>query len=241
MLRDWVPFYVALTVYDSLRGAANNWLMPHALPQIHIDRALFGGEVPTVQLQHALYTPGVAHVWDYAAFGVYMTHFIVPFVIAGVLWHFNHERFRRFTFLFLTLTFSAFITYALYPAVPPWLAAQNQQIQPTAKIIDEMWAHIGLANGSDRVLGHRALRESGGGGAVTARGVPDADLPVLLAARPPAVARAPRALPARDGLHAGVHRRALRDRRPPRVALRGDGLRRGFVDLPALARAASGA
>jgi membrane-associated phospholipid phosphatase len=32
--------------------------------------------------------------------------------------------------------------------VPPWLAAQNQQIQPTAKIIDEMWTHIGLANGS---------------------------------------------------------------------------------------------
>jgi membrane-associated phospholipid phosphatase len=148
VLRDWVPFYLALTVYDSLRGAANNWLMPHALPQIHFDRAVFGGEVPTVQLQHALYTPGVAHVWDYAAFGVYMTHFIVPFVIAGVLWHFNHERFRRFTFLFLTLTFSAFITYALYPAVPPWLAAQNEQIQPTAKIIDEMWAHIGVANGS---------------------------------------------------------------------------------------------
>ena len=148
VLVDWVPFYLILTVYDALRGSANDWLMPHALPQIHIDRTLFGGEVPTVQLQHALYTPGVAHVWDYAAFGVYMTHFIVPFVIAGVLWHFNHERFRKFAFLFLTLTFAAFLTYVLYPAVPPWLAAQNQQIQPTAKIIDEMWAHIGLANGS---------------------------------------------------------------------------------------------
>ena len=148
VLVDWVPFYLILTVYDALRGSANDWLMPHALPQIHIDRTLFGGEVPTVQLQHALYTPGVAHVWDYAAFAVYMTHFIVPFVIAGVLWHFSHERFRRFAFLFLTLTFAGFTTYVLYPAVPPWLASQNQQIQPTAKIIGEMWAHIGLANGS---------------------------------------------------------------------------------------------
>jgi hypothetical protein len=148
VLIDWVPFYLILTVYDALRGSANDFLMPHALPQIHFDRTLFGGEVPTVQLQHALYTPGVAHVWDYAAFGVYMTHFIVPFVIAGVLWHFNHERFRKFAFLFLTLTFAGFTTYLLYPAVPPWMASQNQQIQPTAKIIDEMWSHIGLANGS---------------------------------------------------------------------------------------------
>jgi len=148
LLVDWVPFYLILTVYDALRGSANKWVMPHALPQIHVDRTLFGGEVPTVQLQHALYTPGVAHVWDYAAFGVYMSHFVASFVIAGVLWHFSHERFRRFAFLFLTLTFAAFTTYVLYPAVPPWLAAQNQQIKPTAKIIDEMWAHIGLANGS---------------------------------------------------------------------------------------------
>jgi hypothetical protein len=154
VLVDWVPFYVILTVYDILRGSANQWLMPHALPQIGFDRALFGGQVPTVQLQRAFYTPGVAHVWDYAAFGVYMTHFIVPFLIAGILWHVNHERFRRFTFLFLTLTFAGFTTYVLYPAVPPWLAAQNHQIQPTAKIIDEMWAHIGLANGSSVFSGN---------------------------------------------------------------------------------------
>jgi len=149
VLVDWVPFYLLLTLYDALRGSAGNWLMPHALPQIHVDQTLFGGTVPTVQLQHAFYTPGVAHVWDYAAFGVYMTHFIVPFLIAGLLWHFDHARFRRYAFLFLTLTFAAFATYALYPAVPPWMAAQDRQIQPTAKIIDEMWTHIGVSNGSN--------------------------------------------------------------------------------------------
>ena len=36
----------------------------------------------------------------------------------------------------------------LYPAVPPWLASQNASIPPTAKIIDEMWTHIRLANGA---------------------------------------------------------------------------------------------
>jgi hypothetical protein len=146
---DFLPFYAILAIYDALRGSADKWLQPHALPQIRVDRWLFGGTVPTVSLQRALYTPGVAHIWDYAAFGVYMTHFIVPFVVAGVLWKYQHDRFYRYTALFVGLTFAAFITYVVYPAVPPWMASQHGQIQPSAKIIDEMWTHVGFANGSN--------------------------------------------------------------------------------------------
>jgi len=148
LIIDFVPFFALLTAYDALRSSVNNWLMPHALPQIRIDEALFGGTVPTVTLQRAFYTPGVAHVWDYAAFATYMTYFIVPFVIAGLLWKYNHQRFRRYAVLLIGLTFAAFFTYALYPAVPPWMAAQNAQIPPVSKIIDEMWTHIGIANGA---------------------------------------------------------------------------------------------
>jgi hypothetical protein len=145
---DWFPFYVLLTLYDILRGSAGTWLMPHAIPQISVDEWLFGGTAPTVTLQHALYTPGVAHLWDYAAFIVYMTHFVVPFAVAGLLWKFAHDRFRRFALLFVLLTFAALLTYALYPAVPPWMASQNGFLPPTAKIIDEMWTHVRFGNGS---------------------------------------------------------------------------------------------
>ena len=112
-------------MYDALRGSAGKLLLPHVLPQVRIDEWLFGGTAPTVTLQHWLYTPGVAHPWDYAAFAVYMTHFIVPFIVAGVLWKYAHERFRRFAWLFVLLTFAALVTYAMYPAVPPWMASQN--------------------------------------------------------------------------------------------------------------------
>jgi membrane-associated phospholipid phosphatase len=147
LLVDWLPFYALLTVYDMLRGSAGNLLMPHVIPQIKIDEWLFG-TVPTIALQHWLYTPGVARPWDYAVFAVYMTHFVVPFIVAGVLWKFAHARFRRFAWLFLLLTFAALVTYALYPAVPPWLASKNGFLPPTAKIIDEMWTHVRLSNGS---------------------------------------------------------------------------------------------
>jgi hypothetical protein len=148
VLIDWLPFYALLTLYDFLRGSAGSLVMPHVLPQIRIDEWLFNGTAPTVTLQHWLYTPGVARPWDYFAFGVYMTHFVVSFVVAGVLWKYAHERFRRFAWLFVLLTFAALVTYALYPAVPPWLASQNGFLPPTAKIIDEMWAHVRLGNGS---------------------------------------------------------------------------------------------
>jgi membrane-associated phospholipid phosphatase len=146
---DWAPLFVVLTSYDILRGIAGNWLTPHTNPQIRADEWLFGGTVPTVTLQHAFYTPGVAHVWDYAAFFVYMSHFFASFVIAAWLWKFAYPRFRRFVALFLGLTFSAFATYLFYPATPPWLASHQAHLAPTSKIIDEMWAHIGLANGSN--------------------------------------------------------------------------------------------
>src|SRR5664279_5508455 len=29
---DFVPFFVLLTVYDALHGAAGHWFLPHALP-----------------------------------------------------------------------------------------------------------------------------------------------------------------------------------------------------------------
>ena len=145
---DWAPLYALLTLYDILRGLAATWLSPHSLQQIAVDRWLLGGTVLTVRLQHAFYTPGVAHPWDYAAFVVYMTHFFLWFLVAGWLWKFAYDRFRRFAILFVTLTFAAFVTYALYPAMPPWLASREAALQPTAKIIDEMWSHIGLANGA---------------------------------------------------------------------------------------------
>jgi hypothetical protein len=149
VVRDWFPLFVLLTVYNVLRSHANEWQSVHFLPQIHVDRWLFGGAVPTVQLQHWLFTPGRPHWYDFGVFFVYMSHFFASLIIAALLWKYSHERFKKFAFLFVTLSFLAFATYALYPAAPPWLASQTTHgIGPTAKVIDEMWVHIGLRSGA---------------------------------------------------------------------------------------------
>ena len=120
----------------------------HVHPQINFDRWLFGGVVPTVRLQHLLYTPGHLSWWDYGVFVVYLSHFFVALTVAAVLWKFDYSRFRRFVFFFITLTFAAFATYALFPAAPPWLASSNHALAFTSKIIDDVWSQIGFHNGA---------------------------------------------------------------------------------------------
>src|SRR5207248_8390570 len=86
-----------------------------------------------------------------------------------------------------------------------------------------------------------ALRERRGGDPVAARRLRPLDLARPLAGRPVvALARAARRLSARDGLRAGLQRRALRDRHRARLALRGRGLRGRRADRRPARGAASG-
>src|SRR5438105_15035197 len=58
---EWLPFIALLIAYDSLRGSAKGLFgVVHFLPQLQVDKALFGGATPTVSLQHALWHGHVA-------------------------------------------------------------------------------------------------------------------------------------------------------------------------------------
>ena len=112
--------------------------------QAWFDAHLFGGEAPTSVLQRWLYDPGHLHVWDYAAWATYTSHFFTSFVVAGVLWKRDYRRFRRFVPLFVGLTLLGYLTYVLYPAMPPWMASQTGHLGPTVRIVPVVWDHVGL-------------------------------------------------------------------------------------------------
>jgi hypothetical protein len=61
-----------------------------------------------------------------------------------VLWKLDHPRFRRFVALFVSLTLLGYVTYVLYPAMPPWLASQSGHMPATTRIVPFVWSHIGL-------------------------------------------------------------------------------------------------
>jgi hypothetical protein len=143
LVRDWLPFFAVLWSYDLLRGSAGRLLAVHFLPQIDIDRWLFGGQVPTVTLQRWLWNGHVAF-WDVIPWAIYMTHFFFTPVLAAVLWKRNHSRFRWFVRRVIALSFAGLATYALFPAAPPWLASKDHLIAPIARIIPAVWRYIPL-------------------------------------------------------------------------------------------------
>ncbi|BFV60592.1 phosphatase PAP2 family protein [Kitasatospora sp. CMC57] len=145
VLRDWVPVMAVVWTYSLLRGyGAHTPWMPHLRPQLAFDTALGFGEAWTVRLQHALYTPGTAHWYDYAAVTVYMSHFFVVFVLLAVLWRRNHARFRHLLACYLTVTYAGFLTYVLYPAVPPWMAAAQGHTPPVTRIVADVLSQAEL-------------------------------------------------------------------------------------------------
>jgi len=145
---EWAPFIGVLFVYDRLRGFADGLVFPaRELPQIHVEAALFGKPIPTVRLQTHLWHGGSQlHWWDYATWLVYLSHFFATLVVAAVLWTWAHDRFARFATMVCVLAVTGFATYALYPAVPPWLAARHGEVGQSNRLIGIIWQHVPVAH-----------------------------------------------------------------------------------------------
>jgi membrane-associated phospholipid phosphatase len=94
-------------------------------------------------LQHALWTAGHPHAWDYVAIVVYLTYFVVPIAVAAVLWYRAPTLFRRYVTLWIGLSFAALVTYALYPAVPPWLASRQGLLPHVVRIAPKLTRALG--------------------------------------------------------------------------------------------------
>jgi hypothetical protein len=124
VVRDWLPFAVVLLVYDVSRGAATLVGTPTLWQwQVHADRWLFLGNMPTVWLQERLKLADPPW-WEVAISTVYMSFFVLPYAVAGVLWLRDRADWKAFVRRFVTLSFTALAIYIVLPAAPPWAAAR---------------------------------------------------------------------------------------------------------------------
>jgi len=124
VVRDWLPFALVLIAYDLSRGAATLIGRPTMWQwQAEADRWLFFGTMPTVWLQEHLKLPQPPW-WEVVISTVYMSFFILPYVVAAVLWLRDRNEWKAFVRLFVGLSFAGLVIYALIPAAPPWAAAR---------------------------------------------------------------------------------------------------------------------
>jgi membrane-associated phospholipid phosphatase len=130
-IEDWAPFLLLFFAYEAMRGfAAKTGFAPHDLSGL--ERALFGGAIPTLVLQRAFYHPGVVGIQDVVAMIFYFMHFVLPIVVGFIFWLNSREHYRRYIAALLVMSFLAFVTYLFWPSAPPWY-----QLHDVVKINDQ--------------------------------------------------------------------------------------------------------
>jgi membrane-associated phospholipid phosphatase len=165
VVQDWAPLLAVLFLYDFLRGSAEHvgrlfanlptlqsdrlnpavTVQAHVREPIDVDKALFGGHVPTVWLQQHFYTPGHVHWWDAVAVPVYFSHFVVSLGVAVALWAFSYRLYRRYVWTLVGLTLITLATYAAFPAAPPWMAGLpgNDVLPDVARVVSDTLKAMG--------------------------------------------------------------------------------------------------
>jgi membrane-associated phospholipid phosphatase len=114
----------------------------HVVGPARADEALLG-TVPSVWLQSHL-VDGSVHWYDVGAALVYITHFVTIPLITAVVWFRLRPRFGEWLTAVLSMTLLGIVGYLVYPAAPPWLAAQRGDIGALDRISHIGWDGLGL-------------------------------------------------------------------------------------------------
>ena len=144
-----VAYVIAAWINSSLSAAplpgAQNALgfALHVTEPVAIDRAVFGVN-PSAWLQQHLHPTNASNWWDAIFAVIYTSHFVaVPFA-AIALWMRQHDRFRPFIWSVFALVAAGIILYIVYPMAPPWMAARDGYLEPTARLSGIGWQWLGL-------------------------------------------------------------------------------------------------
>lgn len=136
--KDWSLFVVVILAWQFLSGISRQigHLRPHVTEMIVADKALFLGQVPTIWLQQHFYNPHHVSWYDVAATVLYLLHFVIPMLAAFAFWLWRRPVFLEFMAAFLVLALAGFATYVLFPAAPPWWAADHGYLAHVYKVKD---------------------------------------------------------------------------------------------------------
>ena len=144
MVRDWLVLVAVYMAYDYSRGTADQWGIGVNYTLLRdIDRFLFFGNDPGVWMQKTFLRPDVRW-YDVGGAIVYMMHFVLPVVPLAFLRVRQRTEWlsyvRRFS-LTLGIAVSVFI---MFPAAPPWMAAERGYFPPIQRITGRGWWELNL-------------------------------------------------------------------------------------------------
>jgi membrane-associated phospholipid phosphatase len=143
---SWAPFLLSLYLYDFARSVGYRLERPVIVtPQLDVDKMIGFGNLPSEWLQDRFFNPEVIRWYDVLVSIVYMTHFLIPYLFAGVLWRAGQRLWRWYAASFVLLNFSACAVFAMWATAPPWYAAREGLINDFPRVIaGRGWQRVGL-------------------------------------------------------------------------------------------------
>jgi membrane-associated phospholipid phosphatase len=123
-VKDWAPFVAFFLSYEALNSLVGS--MPknvHVEEPISLELRLFG-TIPTLLLQQFCRSP----VLDYLGAVVYSLHFIAPVIFGFILWKYRRKDYWKYILAFAICTYSALLTFWIYPVAPPWFGVKATRI-----------------------------------------------------------------------------------------------------------------
>lgn len=156
---QWIPFITLIVAYQFGYGLAGRFHKDTDLPvegdtnvlgiglhvrwPVDVDRALFGGVLPTQWVQEHAHPGGGVPWFAWIVTLVYCSHFVLAPLAAIVLWWRRSPLFRPWLCGVLALAAGGLTTYFLFPMAPPWLASEQGVIdEPVQRLIGEGWSQL---------------------------------------------------------------------------------------------------
>lgn len=123
-VRDWWFFLAGLLLWN-LSGpiAAHSPFPWHLDFMMQLDRVVFFGRDPVVVVQRNLAHQGQVNALDVIAAVAYNLHIPEPYIAGYFLWRLDRAVYLQFAAAVLVLLVLGFVTFFLFPAVPPWMAS----------------------------------------------------------------------------------------------------------------------
>jgi len=148
----WAAYFGGFVLFALLRTAADETgIAVKADYVLAAEKGLFGGIVPQQWLQERFYDAPAVSVLDVLALVVIFSYFVVPHLVALVLWRRDLPTFRRYCPAFLLTLYAGLVVSVVLPTAPPWAAAEFTDAPPMARVAADVlnWNPESMGQGSE--------------------------------------------------------------------------------------------
>ena len=139
VLRPVILYIIATAAFAQVRLFADQTGIPTSFTYVvDLERAAFGGVVPTVWLQEHFYEVGKASLVAVYASSVYLSYFVAFQIAALAVWLRKRSFFPTYATSIVLASYIGLMTCLILPTAPPWMAGQEGHIAPVHRVVEQL-------------------------------------------------------------------------------------------------------